>query len=54
MAGNPCLKLYEIMKKRGVDQISDPDGMPARSELEQRRGRVHLFETVAGTTKLTI
>lgn len=58
MAQNPCLKLYEIVKKQRVDRRVFPQDHPEpwrdRSVLKQERPKLHHFETLAGTTKLTI
>jgi len=58
MAQNPCLKLYEFMKKPQVvsalqSRWSDQSG-GIRFVSVQIEEEFHLFETVTGTTKLTI
>ncbi len=58
MAQNPCLKLYGIVKKPQVHSVAlaDRSGCyrPVRSGMEQFGHDFHFFETVTGTTKLTI
>jgi len=58
MAQNPCLKLYEIVKKlqafRRATRAHNAAARRLRSGLEQIGTDFHFFETVTGTTKLTI
>jgi hypothetical protein len=58
MAHNPCLKLYEIVKKQTACltwlKIAWRREEGSRSSVEQKCCDFHFFETVSGTTKLTI
>ncbi|KQW31469.1 hypothetical protein ASE36_04260 [Rhizobium sp. Root274] len=58
---NPCLELYEILKKRIEVAISAPRSGPGFGPIalrlflpETRRPKIHFFETLPDMTKLTI